>query len=37
MSYEGTKEEVDLVKYPHAKELYNTCLKFFDEVQNLFV
>ena len=35
MSYEQNTEQVDLDKYPDARALYDTCLKFFSEVENL--
>lgn len=36
MSYEGTTEEVDLEQFPNAKALYDNCLQFFGEVDNLY-
>lgn len=35
MSYEGTKEEVDLAQFPNAKKLVDRCEDFFGEVLNL--
>lgn len=31
----GPCEDVDLEAYPTAKKLVETCVEFFDEVQNL--
>ena len=36
MSYEGTTEEVDLQQYPNAQVLYDSCLQFFSEIDNLY-
>ena len=35
MSNEFTSEEVDLSKHPNAQNLYDNCLQFFNEVENL--